>query len=194
VIEHEKGEFKAILECYFCRRVYSSLTEWFQHYSSHMVHHSERGQSNGKEVVKIEVERAKAETEVIRSLQDENNLLRQIVMQLGNNSILLMDKINNQDKTLKQWTKNWKSISIARAPINDLKYITLEQEKLSSNLLTYEETLLICVICLDNKRETVCFPCGHFIYCRKCTPSIQSNPKCAICMREVTRFETVYFV
>ncbi len=40
----------------------------------------------------------------------------------------------------------------------------------------------LCVVCLDNHRNTVFVPCGHLVTCNAC--SIEIN-ECPICRRHI---------
>jgi len=52
-----------------------------------------------------------------------------------------------------------------------------------------------CIICYDEKRETVLLPCGHITACEKCTRAIiATNPKCPVCRKPVGSFVRMYSV
>jgi len=57
-------------------------------------------------------------------------------------------------------------------------------ESLTWELKTKEENWL-CVVCLHEKREYMCTPCGHLLYCEKCVGVMRRKP-CAVCCQEAT--------
>jgi hypothetical protein len=51
-----------------------------------------------------------------------------------------------------------------------------------------------CIVCLDNKKEFLCNPCGHKALCESCKKKLdnQENLKCPICRHPVISFIKVY--
>jgi len=104
-----------------------------------------------------------------------------------------MQKINLQDKSIKEFSTHYNALNLNRATVTELKTLSSEQQSISQSLRTNEETITQCVICFENKRKWACFPCGHFVYCDVCKPK-ESNPPCAVCRTKVIRFDNVYLV
>ena len=43
-----------------------------------------------------------------------------------------------------------------------------------------------CLVCLDNKKDTVIMPCGHLCVCSECGPSLVKNKHtCPICRSHI---------
>ncbi|KAM3127647.1 hypothetical protein pb186bvf_020244 [Paramecium bursaria] len=49
-----------------------------------------------------------------------------------------------------------------------------------------------CSMCLDQKREYIAIPCGHFIYCGTCTELLKQKLECILCRKAITQFMKVY--
>jgi hypothetical protein len=193
-MDHE-GMVRIPLECYLCKKVLGNLNEWSDHYSSHWGVDRSKQKNNvieNKTELKLRIESEKNDR-TYNLLNEENNQLRQIISNLCKNSVTLMQKINTIEPTIKDFSYHCNSVNIPRAPVQDLKHLSSEQEKISASLLSYEDGLSQCVICLDSKRQIACFPCGHFIYCVSCKPK-DNNPQCAVCRAKITRFDSVFLV
>ena len=64
----------------------------------------------------------------------------------------------------------------------------------TNNLLLLEEIKIlheekVCKICLDNEREVVFRPCGHFVSCNKCGLSLK---QCPFCRSKISTFLKIY--
>jgi len=67
------------------------------------------------------------------------------------------------------------------------RMVTLQQTKLEEL-----ESTLLCPICMDQKKNVSCSPCGHAL-CRKCSDAILSaNKKCPICRLDVRQINPIY--
>jgi hypothetical protein len=55
------------------------------------------------------------------------------------------------------------------------------------------ENSLTCPICMDQKKNVSCVPCGHAL-CRACADAVSTrgNPKCPICRVEVRQTNPIY--
>jgi len=38
-----------------------------------------------------------------------------------------------------------------------------------------------CIICLDNNKEKICVPCGHYCMCINCISQLSNPKKCPLC-------------
>lgn len=57
--------------------------------------------------------------------------------------------------------------------------IKIVEEQPSHIERIYEDTTSQeCIICLDNNKEVIVDPCGHFYMCRGCSKSINNCPLC----------------
>ena len=52
----------------------------------------------------------------------------------------------------------------------------------------------ICCICLSNKSNTICIPCGHACMCKKCSNDYDKNDVCPICRKPFKIFLTCLFL
>jgi len=189
--EHEMT-VRLPLECYSCKKVLVNLNDWSDHYSSHWGVDKTRKDSTGAKIdLKGKIESEKND-KANQLLNEENLQLRQLIFSLCKNSVSLMQKVNLNDPSLKDFAFHCNTINIPRAPLNDLKNLSSEQEQLTLSLLTHED--LMCVICYDKKRQFACFPCGHFVYCDSCKPKDGNIPICPYCRAKVQRFDNVFIV
>jgi hypothetical protein len=58
----------------------------------------------------------------------------------------------------------------------------------------------MCIICIDNERDTIMNPCGHVVCCYNCTEKVFSdknvqnnNAKCPICRKKIQSFKKLFF-
>ena len=56
--------------------------------------------------------------------------------------------------------------------------------KVELNIKIYDdENVVECAVCLDNVKNTVFIPCGHFYTCSTCSSKLQT---CPICKKTIT--------
>jgi hypothetical protein len=190
-----------------------NLSDWSEHYSSHWgvdTKAKEKQQQqqqlqqkmsqsnivdNSKNDLNSRIEAEKSDRKY-QLITDENLQLRQVIHSLTKNSVSLMQKINSNDRAIKSFSDHMNCINMNRAGLMELKQLSSEQEKLSLSLRSFEDTLTLCVICFEKKRNWACHPCGHFIYCADCKPQLNAAapPPCAVCRTKVTRYDNVYLV
>jgi hypothetical protein len=52
----------------------------------------------------------------------------------------------------------------------------------------------LCVVCLENPREEVLVPCGHWVMCSECCAEIKSSSnECPMCRQEIIESAAVDF-
>lgn len=74
--------------------------------------------------------------------------------------------------------------NLSNAVSNESQERQVQQSKLDSNDLNVEE----CLLCSEQKRDTVFKPCGHVISCEACGSRIK---KCLMCRETVSSREKV---
>src|SRR3989344_4253045 len=82
------------------------------------------------------------------------------------------------------------SIKLARGPAGKYFYrikkddiITLSDDDIKINIKKiYEEPDETCIICMDDVKELVIVPCGHYNMCKNCSQQIfKTTKKCPCC-------------
>jgi len=105
-------------------------------------------------------------------------------------------------------TPNNKETKKADFDINDYEGLSVNQleqmianrkkelQQLESLLETKKQESNLCVICLEEIRNTVCVPCGHLAYCNICVEGLQRKGfnTCSVCRNPVTTYTRVFFV
>ena len=46
-----------------------------------------------------------------------------------------------------------------------------------------------CVICLENDRSVLTYPCGHYCFCLPCSKTLK---KCSVCRCKITKIIRVF--
>jgi hypothetical protein len=57
-------------------------------------------------------------------------------------------------------------------------------KKFSNITLFEDETSCECAVCLDQEKNTVFIPCGHFYTCTDCAKALQACPICRTAIKE----------
>merc|ERR1712098_313108 len=61
-----------------------------------------------------------------------------------------------------------------------------EPDILSDDFGSDDDASDLCVICDDNKRTHMCYPCGHKTLCLDCVTSCRDDlKKCPLCRKEI---------
>lgn len=71
----------------------------------------------------------------------------------------------------------------------------LEQAMLhntESSVQTAQTSVLECVVCMDNERTHLAFPCRHYCVCKRCMKQECIADKCPICRADVSLWIRVY--
>ena len=50
----------------------------------------------------------------------------------------------------------------------------------------------VCVVCMANKINTVCVPCGHRCICDECLTAIKKLGECPVCRQNTTKIIKTY--
>jgi len=102
---------------------------------------------------------------------NENNIYNEI-----NNSI---DKIEIDDNSDNE-TLNRNVIDLIA--VMD-KFINYNNEDLNK-----------CKICFERKCNTICIPCGHFMFCNPCIEQVMLDifPRCPVCRKHISKQQRVY--
>jgi hypothetical protein len=71
-----------------------------------------------------------------------------------------------------------------------------ETKQLEQLLQTKREENNLCVVCLEETRNTVCVPCGHLAYCNNCVDGLKRKgySSCGLCRETVSTYTRVFFV
>jgi hypothetical protein len=71
-----------------------------------------------------------------------------------------------------------------------------ETKQLEQLLQTKREENNLCVVCLEETRNTVCVPCGHLAYCNTCVEGLKRKgySSCGLCRETVSTYTRVFFV
>jgi len=71
-----------------------------------------------------------------------------------------------------------------------------ETQQLESLLETKKQENNLCVICMEELRNTVCVPCGHLAYCNICVEGLKRKgySSCSVCRETVSTYTRVFFV
>jgi hypothetical protein len=67
-----------------------------------------------------------------------------------------------------------------------LLFLTINDDDIENEI--YYNTDIICPICIENKINTCCIPCGH-TYCNNC---IKNTNKCFICRKSIDKYIKIY--
>ena len=66
--------------------------------------------------------------------------------------------------------------------------------KKEKEIKTVQESQL-CAICMDNKKNTVFYPCGHLCCCENCWEELKrSTKRCPICRNNIQSAKKAYFL
>lgn len=95
------------------------------------------------------------------------------------------DKHNKEDEIV-QLKNNIKDITSLFQEQNHKNYekISILEQKIQEN-----KTENLCSICVENKINICCFPCGH-TYCDRCI--LNANNCCYICRERIIMFNKIY--
>lgn len=63
-----------------------------------------------------------------------------------------------------------------------------ELQKAAPVCVVCESTTKMCCVCMDQRADIACLPCGHLCYCQKC----QKNSTCPYCRTTPTGWQRVY--
>lgn len=79
---------------------------------------------------------------------------------------------------------------------NTIKAIIEENNKLVENMALIADAknvneCFLCVICLENIKDTLILPCNHLVLCNKCKNKVKDE--CPICRNNINSFANVYF-
>jgi len=71
-----------------------------------------------------------------------------------------------------------------------------DTKQLEQLLQTKKEENNLCVICLEETRNTVCIPCGHLAYCNTCVEGLKRKgySSCGLCRETVSAYTKIFFV
>lgn len=129
------------------------------------------------------------QTESLLKWASETNFLnRDVNLHFDETSL---DTKNLSEESVRQQLKQLHQL---RTKIDGLIHHTTEtlhkvhqmQVQKYKNDLSEFETLLLCVVCQSNKRNTILFPCTHNVLCGECWVKIQNtNKQCPYCRTPV---------
>ena len=60
-----------------------------------------------------------------------------------------------------------------------------KKNKMASNKRDSIDDRNVCCICLSNKLNTICIPCGHACMCKGCSKKYNNNDGCPICRKKI---------
>jgi len=84
--------------------------------------------------------------------------------------------------------------------ISQLEQLIIKRKKeiqqLESLLENKKQENNLCVICMEELRNTVCVPCGHLAYCNICVESLKKKGynSCSVCRETISTYTRVFFV
>jgi len=126
----------------------------------------------------------------ISVLEDKDPLEEKNDHELQNLKIQLSSLMESKAQLLSQLHPDFKQMTIAELQTFIKKYIPLLQEA-QQELQKKEEETQYCVVCWEVKKEVVCVPCGHLLYCRGCAGVMENKP-CATCCLQVKGLVRIY--
>ena len=114
----------------------------------------------------------------------------ELVNEIYNNEHVLPFEIIEKKEEEKSLNKKRKTNSF----IDENDFIDNEITKLKVKL-EYYKNLFTCVICLNEKKDTVINNCNHLCVCKKCSKKLMvvKNPRCPICRKDINRLSQVFF-
>eukprot|EP01124_Arcella_intermedia_P028682 TRINITY_DN5887_c0_g1_i1.p1 TRINITY_DN5887_c0_g1~~TRINITY_DN5887_c0_g1_i1.p1 ORF type:complete len:391 (+),score=60.70 TRINITY_DN5887_c0_g1_i1:61-1233(+) len=173
--------------CKLCGKKFGNAAKWGKHFQKHFLERKTTDSAEDCTMLKLEMEKLK------KDLLTQSNTIKQLVsseIQFLNKCTKAMQTSDLKTEASEILTKLEEQLKTTNKSTNDLvidvhtPQATNQKELIKMNIVQHlEKTQWSCVLCWEETRRILAYPCGHLLYCGKCYNE-QIKGKildCAIC-------------